>query len=67
MRRAIAAEAEAAGVELARALAVHPPDGMRELKALFRSLDGGADRVSAENAALERFQREGPGLPQRRG
>ena len=61
-----AAQAEAAALALAREIAVHPPEGMRELKALFRSLDGGLERVSAENAALERFQREGPGLPQRR-
>ncbi len=59
-----AAEAEARALELARALAAHPRDGLVALKRLFREGAGSATRVAAENAALEAFQREGGGLPQ---
>lgn len=59
-----AEEAEAAALELARALAAKPRDGLVALKQLFRDGGGGAARVAAENAALEAFQRHGGGLPQ---
>lgn len=57
-------EAESAALELAGAVAAHPPEGTRRLKALFRELDGTlAERVARENAALVDFQRHGAGLP----
>ena len=65
-RTAPAAEAEATALELARELAAHPPAGLRVLKEMFREFEQTAERVSAENRALEAFQREGAGLPQRR-
>lgn len=58
----VAGDAEARALELASGLG-----DVRHLKALFRQLDGGAERVALENAALMRFQREGAGLPRRRG
>jgi len=65
-RTAPAAEAEAAALDLAGELAAHPPAGLRVLKDMFRGFERTADRVAAENRALEAFQREGAGLPQRR-
>jgi enoyl-CoA hydratase/carnithine racemase len=62
-RRAPAAGAEAAALDLARALAVHPPAGLRHLKALFRAYEGTMDRVARENAEIVEFQRAGDGLP----
>jgi len=62
-RRAPAAEAEAAALELAAELAVHPPAGLRQLKQLFRAHEGTEDRVTRENAAIVEFQRAGAGLP----
>jgi len=65
-RTAPAAEAEAAALDLARELAVNPPEGMRVLKRMFREFEDTADRVARENEELEAFQREGAGLPQSR-
>jgi enoyl-CoA hydratase/carnithine racemase len=62
-RTAPAAEAEAAALEVAGALAASPPGGLRVLKTMFREFEATADRVARENDALERFQREGTGLP----
>lgn len=59
-----AADAEAAALELAAAIAGNPPAGIRRLKALFRELEAGATRVARENAVLEEFQAHGAGLPQ---
>jgi enoyl-CoA hydratase/carnithine racemase len=59
-----AAEAEVAALALARDLAAKPRDGLVALKQLFREGGGSAQRVAAENAALEAFQRHGGGLPQ---
>jgi enoyl-CoA hydratase len=56
----VAEDAEARALELAGGL-----EDVRHLKTLFRQLDGGAERVALENAALMRFQREGAGLPRR--
>jgi enoyl-CoA hydratase len=64
-RSAPAALAEAAALDLAREIAVHPPDGLRRLKALFRNLDGAAARVARENEELVAWQRHGAGLPYR--
>jgi len=65
-RTAPAEQAEAAALELARSLAGFPPAGMRQLKRMFRELEGTADRVAWENELLVDFQREGAGLPRRR-
>jgi enoyl-CoA hydratase/carnithine racemase len=62
-RRAPAAEAEAAAIELARELAAYPPEGLRRLKELFREYEGTEDRVARENAEIVAFQRAGSGLP----
>ncbi|MEA2294610.1 MAG: hypothetical protein QOE86_2249 [Solirubrobacteraceae bacterium] len=53
-------QAEPRALELAGSLG-----DVRELKALFRELDGGAERVATENARLMAFQRGGRGLPRR--
>jgi enoyl-CoA hydratase/carnithine racemase len=62
-RRAPAAEAEAAALELAGAIAVHPADGLRHLKDLFREYEATKYRVARENAEIVEFQRTGGGLP----
>jgi enoyl-CoA hydratase/carnithine racemase len=62
-RRAPAAEAEAAAIALARELAVHPPAGLRHLKALFREYEGTEARVARENGEIVTFQEAGAGLP----
>jgi enoyl-CoA hydratase/carnithine racemase len=64
-RTAPARGAEAAAIELAVELAVHPTDGLRRLKALFRELDGMPARVALENDGLVAWQRTGAGLPYR--
>lgn len=63
-RTAPAAEAEAVAVELAREVAANNSAGLRRLKSMFREYDGTAARISAENAELVAFQRQGGGLPQ---
>jgi enoyl-CoA hydratase/carnithine racemase len=63
-RTAAAADAEAVAIELAAAVAAHPPGSVRGIKALFRDLDGAPDRVALENERLVDFQRHGGGLPQ---
>lgn len=62
-RRAPAADAEAEALDLARALAAHPPEGLRHLKGLFRDYEATADRVARENVEIVAFQRDGGGLP----
>jgi enoyl-CoA hydratase len=62
-RTAPAARAEAAALRLAAELAVHPPEGMRHLKAMFRSYTDAAAHVEDENARLVDWQRTGAGLP----
>jgi enoyl-CoA hydratase/carnithine racemase len=58
-----AAAAEESALELAGQVAAGRPEGLRQLKAMFRELGGDADRVAYENELLMRFQREGTGLP----
>jgi enoyl-CoA hydratase/carnithine racemase len=62
-RVAPAAEAEAAALELAGAIAQHPSAGLRHLKDLFREYEGTKYRVARENAEIVEFQRTGGGLP----
>ena len=66
-RLAPAAEAEAAAVALAVEASQGPPQAMRDLKAMFRDLEGTAGRVAHENDLLVKFQRTGSGLPRRGG
>lgn len=66
-RTAPAAQAEAEALELAREVAGARPEGLRQLKAMFRELGDGAGRVAYENALLLEFQRAGAGLPSGRG
>lgn len=63
-RVAPAAEAEAAALDLAAAVVQQSPSGVRELKEMFRELEGTVARVDFENERLVRFQRDGAGLPQ---
>ncbi len=63
-RTAAADGADAAAIELAAAIARQSAGGVRELKQMFRELEGSALRVSYENERLVEFQRNGPGLPQ---
>jgi enoyl-CoA hydratase/carnithine racemase len=63
-RTAAADDADAAAIELAAAIARQSAGGVRELKQMFRELEGTALRVSYENERLVEFQRNGAGLPQ---
>lgn len=62
-RTAAADGAEAEALALATEIAAHPPDGLRRLKGMFRTFEGTQDRVGQENSILERWQRQGTGLP----
>jgi enoyl-CoA hydratase len=62
-RTALAAEAEATAIALAREIAANPPAGMRRLKEMFREVTGAAQHLTAENTALIEWQRTGAGLP----
>lgn len=59
-----AAEAEAAALALAERLVVQSPQGLRQLKVMFRDLERTLDRIDHENELLVDFQRHGTGLPQ---
>jgi enoyl-CoA hydratase/carnithine racemase len=60
-----AAGAEARALEVAADLGGERPAALRELKAMFRELEGTQARVASENARLLAFQRHGAGLPRR--
>jgi enoyl-CoA hydratase/carnithine racemase len=62
-RTATAGDADAAAIELGRAVAAQSPGGIRVLKQMFRDLDGTAGRVAHENERLLHFQQHGAGLP----
>jgi enoyl-CoA hydratase/carnithine racemase len=62
-RRAPEDAAEADAIALAGEIAVHPPDGLRHLKDLFREYEATKYRVARENAEIVEFQRSGGGLP----
>ena len=64
LHRLVPAEsAEAAALDLARAITLQSPHGIRVLKQMFRELDRTADRVAYENHRLMEFQQHGTGLP----
>jgi enoyl-CoA hydratase/carnithine racemase len=65
-RVAPAAEADAAALELAEQLCAQHPGGLRQLKRMFRDLDGTPARVAYENEQLMRFQEHGAGIPRTR-
>jgi len=58
-----AARAEESALELAGQVAAGRPEGLRQLKTMFRRLGADADRVAYENELLMAFQRDGAGLP----
>ncbi|HYI38259.1 MAG TPA: enoyl-CoA hydratase/isomerase family protein [Thermoleophilaceae bacterium] len=58
-----ATRAEESALELAGQVAAGRPEGLRQLKAMFRRLGGDAERVAYENELLVAFQRDGAGLP----
>lgn len=62
-----AAQAEAAAIELGRAVAANDGPGVRQLKRMFHAYDGLPGRIAQENAALVAFQQDGGGLPQGSG
>ena len=64
-RVAPAAEAEAAAIELAEAIAERPRGTIAATKRMFRDLEASGDRVAYENDLLMDFQRSGAGLPRR--
>jgi enoyl-CoA hydratase/carnithine racemase len=64
-RGAPADEAERVAIELASAVAAHPPESVRTLKEMFRAYEDLPARVADENARLVAFQRDGAGLPRR--
>jgi enoyl-CoA hydratase/carnithine racemase len=65
-RTASAEDAEAVALDLAEQVAAQHPGGIRVLKAMFRELDGTAQRVAYENEQLIRFQEHGAGIPRTR-
>jgi enoyl-CoA hydratase/carnithine racemase len=64
-RSASTDEAEAVAIELAGAIAGHPPESVRTLKEMFRAYEDLPARVADENERLVAFQRDGAGLPRR--
>lgn len=64
-RVAPAAKTEEVALELAEAIAKHPPEGVAALKRMLHDWDGVVDRSRAEGEGQVEWQRSGPGLPQR--
>jgi enoyl-CoA hydratase len=56
-------DAEAEGIRLAREVAIHPSEGIRQMKRMFRALEETGPRVAAENEILLDWQIHGVGLP----
>jgi enoyl-CoA hydratase len=56
-------DAEAAGIRMAREVAIHPSEGIRRMKLMFRQLEETGPRVAAENEILLDWQIHGVGLP----
>jgi enoyl-CoA hydratase/carnithine racemase len=62
-RTTSADDAEAAALDLARAVVAQNPGGVRVLKQMFRDLDRTGERIAYENERLLHFQQHGAGLP----
>jgi enoyl-CoA hydratase/carnithine racemase len=62
-RTTSADDAEAAALDLARAVVGQNPGGVRVLKQMFRDLDRTGERIAYENERLLHFQQHGAGLP----
>jgi enoyl-CoA hydratase len=62
-RVAPAAATQAAALELAAQVAVHPPDAVARMKRMLHDWDGVEDRSRAEGRGQVDWQRSGPGLP----
>jgi enoyl-CoA hydratase/carnithine racemase len=62
-RVAPAAATEDAALELAAAVAAHPPEGVARLKRMLHEWDDVEGRSSQEGAGQVEWQRSGPGLP----
>jgi enoyl-CoA hydratase/carnithine racemase len=63
-RVAPAASTEAAALELAAAVAAHPPEAVARLKRMLHKWDDVEGRSRAEGEGQVEWQRTGPGLPQ---
>ncbi|HEY9371445.1 enoyl-CoA hydratase/isomerase family protein [Streptomyces sp.] len=63
-RTSPADEAEAVALELAELIERQSSDGIRNLKEMFRELEGSDRRITYENERLLDFQRNSVGLPQ---
>ena len=48
---------------MAREVAIHPSEGIRRMKLMFRQLEQTGPRVAAENEILLDWQIHGVGLP----
>jgi enoyl-CoA hydratase/carnithine racemase len=62
-RVAPAAATEEAALELAAAVAAHPPEAVARLKRMLHEWDGVEERSRAEGEGQVEWQRSGPGLP----
>jgi enoyl-CoA hydratase len=62
-RVAPAAATEAAALELAAAVAAHPPEAVARLKRMLHEWDAVEERSKAEGEGQVEWQRTGPGLP----
>jgi len=63
-RVAPAAKTEEAALELAAAVAAHPPEAVARLKRMLHGWDDVEGRSKAEGVGQVEWAREGPGLPQ---
>jgi enoyl-CoA hydratase len=63
-RVAPAAGTEEAALELATAVAAHPPEAVTQLKRMLHEWDDVVGRSKAEGVGQVEWQRSGPGLPQ---
>jgi enoyl-CoA hydratase/carnithine racemase len=64
-RVAPAASTEEAAIELATAVATHPPEAVARLKRMLHEWDDVEGRSRSEGEGQVEWQRSGPGLPQR--
>ena len=64
-RVAPAAKTEEVAIEIAEAIASHPPGSVTRLKEMLHGWDGVVDRSRTEGMGQVEWQRTGPGLPSR--